>query len=248
MQIVVQQLVTNYTRVGKGKQVLILHGWGDDSQSWLPFAKALGKDYECIVPDLPGFGGTEPPTSVWNLKNYAEFMRDFLQKIEVKPYAIIGHSNGGAIAIKALGQGLVQSDKLLLLASAGVRGEDRKTGLKVVAKIGKAVSRPLPKKIRSRLRTALYKKSGSDLLVAEHLETTFKRIVADDVREDAAYLSTPTLLVYGELDPATPLRYGIKLKEVIEGSQLKTIADAGHFLHIDTEHQVLTITREFLRA
>ena len=72
-----------------------------------------------VVPDLPGFGGTEPPPAAWNVTNYAAFVHEFLKKLAVQPFAIIGHSNGGAIAVRGVGQGLLQADMIILLASAG---------------------------------------------------------------------------------------------------------------------------------
>ncbi len=247
MQIVVETILTQYFRRGKGASIVVLHGWGDTSQSWRAIVEALQDKYDVIVPDLPGFGGTEPPKEPWGLTDYAQFVRDFVQKLNIRPYAIIGHSNGGAIAIRGLGQGVLQADKLVLLASAGVRGEDRRTGLQVVAKIGKAMSRPLPQKTRAKLRSRLYQRAGSDLLVAEHLQDTFKRIVRDDVRADAVYLSLPTVLIYGELDTATPVRYGVKLQEGIEGSRLKVIPGVGHFLHVEAQPEVITEIQAFLQ-
>ena len=175
MQVVVRDIVTQYHRSGKGKSVLLLHGWGDTSASWAPIAEILAKNYDVIVPDLPGFGRTGRPQEAWSLSEYAVFVRDFLHKLDVSPYAVIGHSNGGAIAVRAIGQGQFVADKLVLLASSGVRSPRTNPGLKVIAKVGKMVASPLPKKVRSKLRAKLYAKAGSDMLVA-----------AGDIQTDSA--------------------------------------------------------------
>ena len=248
MQVVVQELLVNYIRVGKGKPVFILHGWGDSSAGWRAFVAELAKHYEVVVPDLPGFGGTEMPREAWSVTNYAVFVRDFLKKIAVRPYAVIGHSNGGAIAVRGIGQGLFQTEKLVLLASAGVRSPHMNQGYRVIAKVGKVVASPLPMRVRNKLRASLYAKAGSDLLVAEHMQETFKRIVRDDVRTDAAYISTPTLLVYGDTDTQTPLVIGQELAAAIEGSTLRVLDGVGHFVHIDASGQVQKLVEDFLRA
>ena len=248
MQVVVRDIVTQYHRSGKGKSVLLLHGWGDTSASWAPIAEILAKNYDVIVPDLPGFGRTGRPQEAWSLSEYAVFVRDFLHKLDVSPYAVIGHSNGGAIAVRAIGQGQFVADKLVLLASSGVRSPRTNPGLKVIAKVGKMVASPLPKKVRSKLRAKLYAKAGSDMLVAEHMQETFKRIVRDDVRADAAYISTPTLLVYGDRDDQTPLAIARQLEQAIEGSRLQVIPNTGHFIHIESPHEELRIVQEFLDA
>src|SRR5689334_4037297 len=123
MQVVVDSLLTRYTREGKGKQVLLLHGWGDSAAGFRVLQHALAKKYCVTAVDLPGFGGTQAPPAPWGLDDYAQFVAHFFTKIEDKPvYAIVGHSNGGAIAIRGLGSGVLNADKLVLLASAGIRG------------------------------------------------------------------------------------------------------------------------------
>lgn len=77
MQVIVQDMAVTYSRSGSGKSVVILHGWGDSSAGWQSFAAELAKHYDVIVPDLPGFGGTEPPPAAWNVTNYAAFVHEF---------------------------------------------------------------------------------------------------------------------------------------------------------------------------
>lgn len=67
MNIVVDNLLTNYTLSGKGKLVLVLHGWGDSVRGVAGLQKALSADYKVLALDLPGFGGSQAPTSAWDL-------------------------------------------------------------------------------------------------------------------------------------------------------------------------------------
>lgn len=248
MQVVVQDLITQYSRLGTGPTVLILPGWGDDAAGWQSFAKKLAVNFDVIALDLPGFGGTATPAAAWGLTDYAQFVRSFLEKIGVTPYAILGHSNGGAIAIRGVGQGILQTQKLELLASAGVRGTASSKGLYIVAKIGKIMASPLPKRMQQQLRGRLYRKAGSDMMVVEHMQKTFKRIVRDDVRDDAVFISIPTMLAYGELDTETPIALGRQLHDDIEGSIFEQLPGVGHFLHRDAEVVVLKLTEKFLHA
>lgn len=248
MQVVVNGLMTNYSRVGKGKQVLLLHGWADKSTSWQPFANEVAKQYDVIVPDLPGFGGTQTPENAWDLNSYAEFVGSFVKKLGLKPHAIIGHSNGGGIAIRGLARADFAADKLILLASAGIRAEQpgQKAALKFVTKTGKILARPLPGRLQRKLRSKLYKRVGSDMLVADHMQETFKKIVADDVQSDAKQLGLPVLLVYGQQDTSTPVRHGMLLHELISGSTLEIVPEVGHFLHLDNQAVVVQLVEEFL--
>jgi pimeloyl-ACP methyl ester carboxylesterase len=248
MQVVVDSLLTQYEMQGEGKLVLVLHGWGDQARSFGPLQRSLAKRYRVLALDLPGFGGTEAPKAVWDISDYATFVAHFLHKIgEKRVYVLVGHSNGGAIAIRGLAREELMADKLVLLGSAGIRGEykGRVKALRLLAKAGKALTLPLPKSAKQALRKKAYKTIGSDMLVAEHLQETFKRVVTDDVRADAAKLTLPTLLVYGENDDATPVRYGELFHQVIEGSTLEVLPGAGHFVHLDRPDDVLRAIQEF---
>lgn len=248
MQVVVNSLLTQYERVGKGKTVIVIHGWGDSSKGWQAFQKALSDHYDVIAIDLPGFGGTQTPAVSWGLDDYAAFIQDFMKKIRVKPYAVIGHSNGGAIAVRGIAKSLISPERLILLDSAGIRNlyKGRKKILRVITKTGKLMTLPLPKTVKKRLRRKVYKTVGSDMLVVERLQETFKRVVTDDIQTDAATLNVPTLLIYGEDDLATPVQYGRILHNLISHSTFEIVPEAGHFVHLDKPDPVLDTVRGFL--
>jgi pimeloyl-ACP methyl ester carboxylesterase len=248
MQVVVDSLLTQYERIGKGKAVLVLHGWGDSSKGWLKFADELATTFEVILVDLPGFGNTQTPDNPWGLNDYTAFVGAFLKKIRVQPYAVIGHSNGGAVAIRALAQKVFTADKLVLIDSAGIRTEyfGRKKALRIITKTGKVLTRPLPSSVRKRLRRKVYQAVGSDMLVVERLQETFKRVVTDDVQQDAATVTTPTLLIYGEDDLSTPVQYGRMFHHLMARSKFEVLPRAGHFAHLDKPADVMKLIREFL--
>ena len=63
---------------GRRGAILILHGWGSSSDSWIEVQKNLVQyGYNVVVPDLPGFGKTTPPAEVWGVEDYANFVFSF---------------------------------------------------------------------------------------------------------------------------------------------------------------------------
>jgi pimeloyl-ACP methyl ester carboxylesterase len=201
-----------------------------------------------LVLDLPGFGGSESPPDAWGLDGYATFVGRLLTKLSLRPYAILGHSNGGAIAVHGLATGVLAADRLVLLASAGIRSTDqgRKQLWKAAAKAGKLLSAPLPAAAKRRLRRKLYTAAGSDMLVVEHLQASFKLVVRYDIQHDAERVDIPVLLIYGEADDQTPPAYGRLLHEHFPHSTLELIGGAGHFLHLEQPAKVLALVSEFL--
>lgn len=251
MRVVCDNLLTEYTEYGDANHpvVLILHGWADSSEGWSQFARQLSKNgYRVIVPDLPGFGGTQAPKQTWGLTDYALFTSAFSKKLDIQPYAIIGHSNGGAIAVRGLSRGFLNADKLVLLASAGIRASDKgkKVFMNLVAKTGKIILLPFPSGIRNNMRTKLYSAVGSDMLVVGHMQETFKRIIKDDVQADARMLRLPVLLIYGEDDTSTPVAFGEQYRQLIKDTTLEVYPRAGHFVHKDASEKVQESVRKFL--
>lgn len=246
--IIVDNLVTHCRLRGEGKLVLLLHGWGDSAKGMADLNKELTKHYQVLAVDLPGFGATQVPKTAWDLDNYVQFLEALLQKLDLKqPYAIVGHSNGGALAIRAVGQGKLQPQKLVLLASSGIRtGQSlKRIVFKAVAKVGNVATFWLPQSKRAALRVKLYGAAGSDMLVVPQLQETFKRTVRQDVQLDAAKIEVPTLLIFGRDDQAVPAADGATYNQLIKDSRLEII-EAGHFVHLDQPDQVSKLIKEFV--
>jgi pimeloyl-ACP methyl ester carboxylesterase len=249
MQIIVQDLVVSYEKIGSGPVVVMLHGWADSLHTFDALCKSLEQNYTVVRIDLPGFGGSQPPPKDWSLTDYANFTSSALQKIAIMPNDItllVGHSNGGAIAIKAVSLQILKPKKLVLLASSGIRqGSYKKSAFKGLTKLGKVATLILPKSHKTKLKKRLYDAAGSDYLVAEHMQGTFKKIVSEDIQAAAEKITVQTCLIYGELDTATPPSYGQILQHSIAGSQLHVIQNADHFLHQNHTDEVYEYIRKF---
>lgn len=104
----INNLKIHYRQQGLGRPFLILHGWGRGSQSWQKFLDLVkdkvdiqkSSSLQIIIPDLPGFGQSDYPPEAWSVGDYAEFVWQFLEKLNIKNFYLLGHSFGGRIAIK----------------------------------------------------------------------------------------------------------------------------------------------------
>lgn len=249
MNVVVDGLMTNYQLAGQGKLILLLHGWGDSASGIKNVADDLARDFQVLSLDLPGFGATQTPKSAWDLDDYAKFLKNLLAKLKLEqPYAVIGHSNGGALAIRAVSLKALSPQKLILLAASGVRTNSaaKRFVLKIVAKTGNLATIWMPERYRQALRKSLYGAAGSDMLVVPELKDTFKKTVRQDVQADAVAIDIPTLLIYAADDKDVPVADGKQYHDLINNSQLEIIKAAGHFVHHDQPEQVLNAVKGFL--
>lgn len=250
MQVIVDDLLVSYERIGSGeKTILFLHGWADPSETFNKLIAELGNAYSIVTIDLAGFGHSQHPHKPWDVPDYSNYVAKFIKKLNIEPYAVIGHSNGGAIAMNSVASRLIKPMRLILLASSGIRTTDtfRKKTYMMLAKPAKLVLLPLPKHVQVKLKKSLYQKMGSDLYVAEHMADTFKKIVNYDVQSEAKNISIPTLLIYGNQDWITPVEHAKILSGLIKKSKLKIIQNAGHFLHQNKAAEVAEEINKFLK-
>lgn len=252
MQVIINDKIVGYDILSPGskKTVLYIHGWGANRHSLEALAKSV-PNTRAILVDVPGFGESYPPDTAWGLDEFAGWLVEFLDKLKITHIdAIVGHSNGGAIAIKLVASGRLQPAKLVLMGASGIRSREqvRKKTLKALSQSGKIATRILPKKARTKLKSKWYKVIGSEALDTRNMEPSFRKVVAEDMVLEAAMISSSTLLIYGSDDKATPLRYGQIYHEVIEGSKLQVVEGAGHYSFIDKPAVVSDAVKEFLAS
>src|ERR1700729_984501 len=86
---------TQYVRVGgKGPAVLLLHGFGDTGDMWVPLADALAKDHAVIVPDLRGMGLSSHPEGGYEKVAQARDLAGILDQFGVADLALVTHDIG----------------------------------------------------------------------------------------------------------------------------------------------------------
>lgn len=249
MQVLVDDLVINYEIIGKGRSVLFIHGWGDDLNNLKKAFDSLSKSYQLIFIDLPGFGKSESPKGGLNIADFAKLTQGFCQKLNLQPYGLVGHSFGGAVSIKILANNYLNPDKLILLDASGIREVNKsKLFIKTVSKASKLLVSPLPYNLKNNLKKQFYNKIKSDYLLNEGMKETFKKIISEDLSHDASLIKNDTLIIYGEEDPETPIRYAYLFHELIKNSTLEIIGSASHYVYLDQKEKVIKLVKDFLNA
>ncbi len=249
MKVIVQNLAIEYRDTGAGPVMLFLHGWQDDLRTFDALLPLLPATRRMIRVDLPGFGASEKPKESWDLDDYARFVRDFVQKLDVSVDVLIGHSFGGRIVIKAVAEQYLQPHKIILIASAGVakRNTMGAAVIRMLAKAGKiALAIPPLNFWKEKLKARFYRSIGSDYANAGALKGTFLKIIEEDLSASAQKIQTPTLLIWGSRDRETPLSEGQRLAQMISHSDLKVIEGAGHFVHREKPQEVASLIQKFL--
>ena len=88
-----------YSDVGKGKTIVLLHGYLESAEIWNSFAKSLAKKYRVLSFDIPGHGKSEIISEYHTMEVLSSAISKALKKLEVKKCFMIGHSMGGYITL-----------------------------------------------------------------------------------------------------------------------------------------------------
>ena len=101
--------------------VVLVHGLGDEASSiWESTIDALKNDYYVVSFDLPGFGNSSKGNELYSPHNYARVVHFLTQTYVKKPFHLIGHSMGGAIALLYASEYPTDVKTLALVDAAGI--------------------------------------------------------------------------------------------------------------------------------
>ena len=100
MKIKIQDLNINYIQYGEGKDILLLHGWGQNIAMMKPIGDNFCDRFRITIIDFPGFGESDEPKNPWTIENYSIMLEEFIKKTGIKKPIVIGHSFGGRVAIR----------------------------------------------------------------------------------------------------------------------------------------------------
>ena len=227
--------------------LLWLHGWGVDHKTLLPLS-SLFPNFEHYMVDFAGFGATKQPETDWNVLDYTNDVKNFIETniTKNKKIIIIGHSFGGRVAIKFASLYSDCINGIILIGGAGIEYIHSRT-YKIVTGIlyfvTKCIKKIFPKfENQTIFGSSDYKKSSGVM------RKTFKNVINEELSNDAKKINLPTLLLYGENDTATPPYFGQKYNECIKNSTLYIIPRADHYsLLFELNKQTQYLINNFLK-
>ena len=249
MEITLDGIKINYQEAGSGCPVLLLHGWGANLASLGPVYQALAQGFHVLSLDLPGFGASAPPPEPWGSDDYASLLEKFLAAKEIKKPIILGHSFGGKLsAILGIRS---QARNLILVGSTGIppkRGTDYYIRVYSYKLAKRLLNLPGLSRFKAKALARWEKTNASSdyQQTSGVMRATFVKVVNEDLRRHLPNIAVPTLLIWGELDTATPPADGHLMEKLIPDSGLVILEGAGHYAYLDKLPEFLLICESFL--
>jgi pimeloyl-ACP methyl ester carboxylesterase len=241
-----------YKKAGKGKKIVLLHGWGGRADSFLPVFNYLSLKYEVYAIDFPGFGESSTPDKPWGVEDYKNMLLKFFDRLGIEKASLVGHSFGGRVSIMFSAENPERVEKLVLVDSAGIIP---KRTFKYYFKVyrfklaKKAFLMFASGKDKQEKLDRFYKKYGSsDYKDAGNLRQTFVKVVNQDLRGYLPKIKASTLLIWGENDQDTPLYFAKIMEKEIPDAGLVVFKDAGHYSYLDKLYDFNVIVSKFFEG
>ena len=89
----------HYYELGKGKSIVLLHGFLEDSNMWKDIATLVAKTHRVVCIDLLGHGKTEPVEGVYTMDKMAEYVKVVIDYLSIDRLILVGHSMGGYVSL-----------------------------------------------------------------------------------------------------------------------------------------------------
>lgn len=239
MKIKVKNIEINYIQYGSGKDILLLHGWGQNIEMMKPIGDNFCDKFRITILDLPGFGESEEPNTPWTIGNYEDFLESFVKEVKLKKPIVIGHSFGGRLAIRY--SSINPVEKVVLFGSPCIR-EDEELSLSVKF-LKKVKQLPGMDKIGEYMKQ--YIGSRDYKAASPVMRQTLVEVVNEDLSKYAKEIEEPTLLIWGENDTEAPLEDAKKLESIMIDAAL-IVLPGTHYAYLENLPQVVNILNSFL--
>ncbi len=235
-----KDISVNYIQYGEGKDILLLHGWGQNIEMMMGLAKPFLKKCNVLVLDLPGFGKSDEPSSVWSIYDYADMLNEILVKLKINNPILIGHSFGGKIslcyAIK------YNPKKIVLLASPFKKKINKPTLKMKIYKTVKKISflKPLENVVKKHVGSTDYKNASEMMrkILVEHVNL--------DLTDEVSKIKCPSLLIWGDRDTAVDIEDGRTLEKLIPNAGLVVYEGCTHYAYLERLDQTIRVLNSFI--
>ncbi len=244
--------------------ILFLHGWpGSHKLFEYQFDKLPQLGYRCIGIDQRGFGESDKPMGGYDYDRLSDDVRGVIETLKLKNITLLGHSTGGAIAVRYMarhsGHGV---SKLVLCAAAAPSLIQRPYfpyGLQkeAVDEIIEGIYTDRPKMLKGFGDMFFFQyitKALSDWFFQLGLqasgwgtaETAKTWLKEESLFSDLKKIEVPTLILHGIHDRVCLFPLAEAQKKGIENSRLVVFEDSGHALFYDQKNKFNTELIEFI--
>lgn len=237
MKKILKGINVNYVQYGNGKDVVLLHGWGQNIEMMQFIGDRLSDKLRITILDFPGFGESEEPKEEWTVGDYVDLVHELVLSLEIRKPIIVGHSFGGRVGIKYASK--YDVDKLVLMGAPCFYDQELDLKTKVLKGLKKLPGmNSFGEFMKKYIGSTDYKNSSP------MMRKVLVNVVREDLSEDAKKIEAPTLLIWGTNDEAAPIEEARKLETILKDGALIELPGT-HYAYIENLDRVVSILDNF---
>jgi len=243
--IVTDQGVVHYEVVGRGRPVILLHGWIGSWGYWLNTMSCLESHYRGYALDFWGFGDSGKTRGSFQVNDFVELVDQFMDRLGIDAAPIIGHSMGGTVAL-SLALSKPERVKQIVVVGSPIVGNSLSFWLQLAGKPWIATllwKFPIFLRIFLKLMSLratqksdewyqMVTRDVSDTTL-ESFFTSIRSLRYTDLTSLLSNISVPTLGIYGESDIIVNPKQASVLGKNLASSQIEMMPGSGHFPMLD---------------
>jgi pimeloyl-ACP methyl ester carboxylesterase len=253
-------MTLSFNEIGTGKPIMLIHAFPLSNEMWKAQAEILADNgFHVILPNLPGFG-KDDSTNFYSLEEMAKSIAELLNSLKVEKIILGGLSLGGYVLFNLFRFAPEIFSALILCDTtfSGDTSDKQNSRYELISKIEQVGSAALVENMLPNLISDDTKQNNSALV--EKLEEIFinvsplsatnaLRSMAErrDNSDILGQISVPTLLIFGEFDKVTNLETAQLMNQMISGSELVVIKEAGHYSNLEQPGQFNQALLNFCR-
>lgn len=250
--------VVHYEAYGRGRPVVLLHGWLESWDHWLGTMEALSRRHKTYALDFWGFGESGKQGEAFTVQDYVEMVDQFMERLGIQQAPIMGHSMGGTVSLSLALEHPERVENVVVIGSPIV-GDGLALFLRLAARHSLArVAYRVPGAIPLGVRLASpllardwktwYKMFERDLsrTTLESFHHSIASLRKTDLRQRLKEVWVPVLGIYGQMDRIVDPRQGEVLAQGVPQSQIRYFQHSGHFPMIDEPDRFFRALHEFL--
>jgi pimeloyl-ACP methyl ester carboxylesterase len=248
-----------YARAGRGRPVVLLHGYGESLVAWRGVFDRLARGADVIAIDLPGFGLSAKPSSGYATDSLALTVIRVLDALGVSRASLVGHSLGGAIAAAVALRDSTRVDRLVLIDAAlvgvpaalpdssGIGSDASRKAITSYEAMRTRFTPPHdPNWLAEDPADAAYLPAGDAAYRTSLASVLTEFDFAWLTRARADQLRLPTLILWGEYDTVFPLSSGRLLAAALPAARFEVIPRAWHRPHVERPGPTGDLVASFL--
>lgn len=256
--LVTEQGIVHYETLGRGRPVLLLHGWLGSWALWRRTIEILSKEFRVYALDFFGFGESLDHTSDFSVSNFVMSVDQFMDRLGIVKAPLVGHSMGGTVSLAAA---IRNPDKVVKVTVIGspIQGRSLNPLLKLSGYRGTArIAWTTPALLKLFVRGYAYFISKDGGSLSKMMVQDLSKISADsffqsigtlretDLTGQIGALTLPILGIYGKSDKIVDPRQSKVLRQYAPHSKLAWFDGSGHFPMIDEPDRFHDTVRDFL--